>query len=65
MADAIADGRRPDGMADDEAAAYDFALELQRTKRVSDPTYARARELFGEQGMIDLTGSADTTACSR
>jgi 4-carboxymuconolactone decarboxylase len=54
--EAIAEGRRPDGMAQDEAAAYDFSIELHRTRRVSDRTYARALQLFGEQGIIDLTG---------
>jgi 4-carboxymuconolactone decarboxylase len=54
--EAIAEGRRPDAMAEDEAAAYDFSIELHRTKRVSDKTYARALQLFGEQGVIDLTG---------
>ncbi len=42
IADAIADGRRPDGMADDEEIAYDTATEILRLKRVSDATYARA-----------------------
>lgn len=56
IADAIADGRRPDRMAEDEAAAYDFSLELHRTRRVSDATYARALAAFGEQGIIDLIG---------
>jgi 4-carboxymuconolactone decarboxylase len=54
--EAIAEGRRPDGMAEDEAAAYDFSIELHRTRRVSDKTYARALQLFGEPGVIDLTG---------
>src|SRR5262245_1736250 len=54
--EAIAEGRRPDAMAEDEAAAYDFSIELHRTKRVSDKTYARAVQLFGERGVIDLTG---------
>ncbi len=56
IADAIADGRRPDRMADDEAAAYDFSIELHRNRSVSDASYARALALFGEQGIIDLTG---------
>jgi len=54
--DALAEGRRPDAMKEDEAAAYDFAIELHRTRRVSDPTYARAVKAFGEQGVIDLVG---------
>ena len=56
IADAIADGRRPTGMADDEEAAYDMATEILRLKRVSDPTYQRAVAKFGEQGVIDLLG---------
>jgi 4-carboxymuconolactone decarboxylase len=56
IADAIAEGRRPQGMGEDETAAYEFSIELHRNKSVSDATYARALELFGEQGIIDLTG---------
>ena len=43
-------------MAEDEAAAYDFASELQRRKSVSDETFGKAREAFGEPGIIDLIG---------
>ncbi len=56
IADAIADGRRPAGMAEDEEAAYDLATEILRLKRVSDATYGRAVAKFGEQGVIDLLG---------
>jgi 4-carboxymuconolactone decarboxylase len=56
IADAIADGRRPAAMADDEEIAYDTATEILRLKRVSDATYARAVGKFGEQGVIDLLG---------
>lgn len=56
IADAIADGRRPERMDEEEAAAYDFSIELQRTRRVSDATYARALAKFGEQGIIDMIG---------
>lgn len=56
IADAIADGRRPADMAEDEEAAYDMSIEIQRTKRVSDATWARAVAKFGEQGVIDLLG---------
>ena len=55
--DAIADGRRPEAMADDEALVWDFVEELQRTRTVSDITYARATGAFGEQGVIDLVGA--------
>ena len=53
---AIAEGRRPEAMQEDEAAAYDFSVELHRRRSVSDVTYAQALKLFGEQGIIDLVG---------
>jgi 4-carboxymuconolactone decarboxylase len=56
IADAIGEGRRPQGMAEDETAAYEFAIELHHRKSVSDATYARALALLGERGVIDLTG---------
>lgn len=54
IADAIAEGRRPAGMAEDEEIVYDFLSELLANKSVSDPTYARTAAKFGEQGVIDL-----------
>ena len=54
--DAVADGRRPIDMADDEAAVYDFVRELFRTQGVSDPTYARLVDHLGERGVIDTIG---------
>ena len=54
--DAIADGRRPDGMSDEETILYEFCLELHHDKAVSDRTYARAVKAFGEQGVIDTIG---------
>ena len=58
IAEAIADGRRPVGMSDDEAIVYEFTTEIHRNKRVSDATYARAEKRFGKQGIVDLTGIA-------
>jgi 4-carboxymuconolactone decarboxylase len=54
--DAIAEGRRPAKMAADEAVIYDFIDELSRTRAVSDPTYRRALEAFGERAVIDMIG---------
>ena len=54
--DAIADGRRPTGMSEDEETVYDFATELNRDKRVSDATYARAEKRFGKKGVVDIGG---------
>ena len=53
VAAAIADGRHPEGMAEDEAIVYALCSELIRNKGVSDATYARAVAAFGERGVID------------
>jgi 4-carboxymuconolactone decarboxylase len=53
---AVAEGRRPDDMAADQAVVHDFLQELQANRGVSDATYGRAVELFGERGVIDLCG---------
>lgn len=54
IADDIAQGRRPGNMDADEAIVYDFSSELQETKAVSDATYQRALDRFGERGVVDL-----------
>jgi 4-carboxymuconolactone decarboxylase len=54
--DAIAAGVRPEAMSDEEAAVHDFSVELHRNRRVSDAVFARARDLFAEQGVVDLMG---------
>lgn len=54
IADAIADGRRPESLTEDEDAVYRFCTELHANGRVSDPTYACVVALFGEQGVIDV-----------
>ena len=56
VAQALAEGRRPEGMKDDEAVLYEFCTELHRNKSVSDATYAKAVAHFGEQGVIDMIG---------
>jgi 4-carboxymuconolactone decarboxylase len=56
IARAVADGRRPERMAEDEEALYDFCTELHTTQSVSDLTYARTVKVFGEQGVIDAVG---------
>lgn len=53
---AVADGRRPRQMAEDETAVYDFCMELLQTQGVSDPTYAQAVSFFEEKGVIDTIG---------
>ncbi len=54
IAAALASDKRPADMASDETAVYDFVTELRRTHRVSDPTYAAAQLVLGDQGIVDL-----------
>ena len=53
---AIADGRRPDHMAEDEAILHDFCMELLQNKGVSDGTYAKALAKFGDAGVVEAAG---------
>src|SRR5690242_1655301 len=53
---AIAEGRRPVSMPPDEEVVYNFVRELLKTKQVSDPTFAAAKSLLGERGIVDLLG---------
>lgn len=55
IAAAVAAGKRPSGMAADEALIYDVTVELHRKKgQLSDALFDRARKTFGEQGIVDL-----------
>ena len=56
LAAELAQGRRPSGMSDEEAAVHDFCLELHERKSVSDANYARVVGHFGETGAVDLIG---------
>ncbi|HLK46897.1 MAG TPA: hypothetical protein VKT49_02115 [Bryobacteraceae bacterium] len=51
---AVASGRRPDRMSEDEQLVYDFCAELLHNKSVSDATYARTLAKFGEPGVVEL-----------
>jgi 4-carboxymuconolactone decarboxylase len=50
--------KRPSGMAEDEALVYDFVTELTTTHEVSDATYSRAKKIFNDQQIVDLTSVA-------
>ena len=52
--------KRPANMQADEAIVYDFVTELTTTHRVSDATFARAKQILGEQQVVDLTSVAGT-----
>ena len=51
-------GKRPSAMAEDEAITYDFVTDLTTTQKVSDETFARARKVFNDQQIVDLTAVA-------
>ena len=53
VAKAVAEGRRPMQMAEDEASLYDLIQELLHNRTISDSTYARAVSTFGEQAVVD------------
>jgi 4-carboxymuconolactone decarboxylase len=53
---ALASGRYPEEMSDDEKVAYHFSTELLKERCVSDVTWAEAINCFGEQGVMDLIG---------
>ncbi len=42
-------------MADDEATVYQFATEILENHQVSDQTFAAAKDLLGERGVVELT----------
>lgn len=52
---AIAEGKRPAKMTPEETTVYNFATELLSTKQVSDKTFAAAKQLLGERGIVDMT----------
>jgi len=51
---AVAEGRRPERMSEEEAIVYDVSLEIQSNQGVSDGTYAKAVAKFGEPGVVEL-----------
>jgi 4-carboxymuconolactone decarboxylase len=52
--------KRPDNMKPDETVVYDFVTELTTTHQVSDATFVRAKQILGEQQVVDLTTLAGT-----
>jgi 4-carboxymuconolactone decarboxylase len=54
VAEDLRNGRVPAGMKPDEQVVYDFTTELHERHGVSDATYKRAVDAFGEQGVADL-----------
>ena len=52
--------KRPSNMRPEESVVYDFVTELTTARAVSDETFNRAKQLLGEQQVVDLTAVAGT-----
>jgi 4-carboxymuconolactone decarboxylase len=53
-------GKRPSDMPTEESVVYDFVTELTTEHKVSDTTFGRAKQILGEQQVVDLTTVAGT-----
>jgi 4-carboxymuconolactone decarboxylase len=52
--EAIVAGRAPEGVSEQEAAAYEFTHQLASTHRVDPAAYARAKTAFGDTGLVGI-----------
>ena len=52
--DAVAEGREPAGMDEDQRLVWTFCTEMHRDRGVSDATYEATKARFGEGGVVDL-----------
>jgi 4-carboxymuconolactone decarboxylase len=58
LSDAIIDdiraGKRPAAMQPDEAIVYEVVTELLNKRQLSDDTFGKAKQILGEQQVVDL-----------
>jgi 4-carboxymuconolactone decarboxylase len=52
--EAIAQGKRPQGLSADQSAVYDFAHELVGTGEVGDKNFDAVKARWGERGAVEL-----------
>src|SRR3984957_1014575 len=50
----IRDGKRPGSMQPDETIVYDVVTELLNKRQLSDDTFGKAKQMLGEQQVVDL-----------
>lgn len=60
LIDELKGGSRPNSMSEEEAAVFDFTTELMTGRKVSEATFERAKLLFSEQQIVDLTSVVGT-----
>jgi 4-carboxymuconolactone decarboxylase len=58
VAEELRQGCRPGSMKDDEAAVYDFCVQLMQDRRVSDAVLERLRAQLSDQQVVDLVAVA-------
>lgn len=51
---ALAAGKRPDFSEPGDKTVYDLCTEILNTRRISDPTYRQALDVFGLQTLVEL-----------
>jgi 4-carboxymuconolactone decarboxylase len=54
----IREGKRPGSMQIDEAIVYEVVTELLNKRQLSDDTFGRAKQILGEQQVVDLVAVA-------
>jgi 4-carboxymuconolactone decarboxylase len=51
---ALASGESPKGLTSNELMAHRFARQLSAERRVDDDLYRKAKQAFGEEGLVDM-----------
>jgi 4-carboxymuconolactone decarboxylase len=64
VVDAVRSNGALTGMGDADAAVIRFGRELLRDRKMSSATFAKAKELFGDHGAMDLVAVMSTYAVS-
>jgi 4-carboxymuconolactone decarboxylase len=54
----IREGKRPGAMQPDEAIVYEVVTELLNKRQLSDDSFGKAKQILGEQQVIDLVAVA-------
>jgi 4-carboxymuconolactone decarboxylase len=51
---ALASGESPEGLTSNELVAHRFARQLTAERRADDDLYRKAKQAFGEEGLVDM-----------
>jgi 4-carboxymuconolactone decarboxylase len=54
---AIRERRKPEFTRDDELLVYDITTELNATRSLSEASFKRGMDMFGEQAMVELVSA--------